>query len=138
MWLQNATELILFHYALPWLIPQLLRIKFRSSYLLDIWVSLSFSKMHERNGRQGSPHRQTKRRSILHVFCFVCSCPPRDHVTRFASFRQKSIFFIGLKERNRFVKRHMRKLQKKLHYKSARRVDQLNSRFPLFNPQPHY
>lgn len=38
--------------------------------------------------------------------------PPRDHVTRFARFRQKSSFFIGLKKRNRFVKRHIRKLQK--------------------------
>ena len=38
--------------------------------------------------------------------------PPRDHVTRFARFRQKSGFFIGLKNRNRFVKRHIRKLQK--------------------------
>lgn len=37
---------------------------------------------------------------------------PRDHVTRFARFRQKSSFFIGLKKRNRFVKRHIRKLQK--------------------------
>lgn len=31
--------------------------------------------------------------------------PPRDHVTRFARFRRKSRFFIGLKKRNRFVKR---------------------------------
>ena len=38
--------------------------------------------------------------------------PPRDHVTRFARFRQKSSFFIGLKKRNRFVKRNIRKLQK--------------------------
>lgn len=64
--------------------------------------------------------------------------PPRDHVTRFAHFRQKSSFFIGLKKRNRFVKRHIRKLQKKLHNKIAGRVDQLNTRFPLFNPQPYY
>lgn len=38
--------------------------------------------------------------------------PPRDHVTRFARFGQKIYFFIGLKKRNRFVKRHIRKLQK--------------------------
>lgn len=38
--------------------------------------------------------------------------PPRDHVTRFARFRQNSSFFIGLKKRNRFVKCHIRKLQK--------------------------
>ena len=55
--------------------------------------------------------------------------PPRDHVTRFARFRQKSNFFIGLKKR---------KAAKKLHNKIAGRVDQLNTRFPLFNPQPYY
>ena len=63
--------------------------------------------------------------------------PPRDHVTRFARFRQKSIFY-WFEKTEQICETPYKKAAKKLHNKIAGRVDQLNTRFPLFNPQPYY
>lgn len=64
--------------------------------------------------------------------------PPRETTWLDAHASVKNLFFYWFEKTEQICETPYKKAAKKLHNKIAGRVDQLNTRFPLFNPQPYY